>query len=128
MSLRYIFTGPLLEQQVRQLTEDLVRERSARDADRRAWEVKLSNLEASHKARIDALTDRMLLMAGVTNPGATVEVEEYENAHAAPPAIPGQASLLVDEFLEKQDEEALKRYWQQLQDNALSEDLREIKL
>lgn len=125
MSLRHLFTGPLLEQQIKQLTEDLVRERSAKDADRRAWEVKLSNLEASYKARIDALTDRMLLMAGVTSPGATVEVEEYENAHAAPPAIPGQASLLMDEFLEKQDEDALRRYWQQLQDNAAIEDSRE---
>lgn len=122
-NLRFIFTGPMLEKEIQRLSENLVREQRAREADKAAWDRRYDNLRVYYQTRLDALSDRMLLMAGIpTNTLVTKEVEEYEQAHTPPPAVPGAASAIYDEFLEDKEEAYLKAYWEQLKQGSLGDD------
>lgn len=115
-SLRYIFTGPLLEARIQELAENLAKEQRKREADNHAWEQKYATMRRDSDAEKKTLSDRLLYMAGVpvealpSTPDTTNWVDATE---AQRPIRPGEQSLAIDTQLEAMDHEALMRYWQE---------------
>lgn len=105
----------LIEANLLRLAEELAREREARRIEKQIFDKQLASERRDWQAKVDALTERMLYMAGVPEKALQAEQQEAKDETESSSILPGRRSIAFDEQSEQLEEEILHREWQRMQ-------------